>query len=330
MVISKVGELALIAKLRALFEADDSRVVVPIGDDAAVIACGGANVAVTTDLMAEHVHFDYRYTTFYQVGFKLISANVSDLFAMGSTPAYAFLDIAVKKDRQEDDIDEFLRGVKEACELFSLKVLGGDLSASIGNDFYAATLIGHVQRPVTRSGALEGDRIFITGPTGESAAGLDVLKRLMQRIDFRGKPGPVLPELTDLKLAAVHRHLLPVPRSPVGVLDRANAMIDISDGLLIDLWRMCTASGRGAVIYEDRVPVSDAVRSIASELGRDPWSYVFGGGEDYELIISSAADRIEGCFCIGEITDNGFFIVDTKGRRRPCVAQGYEHFADKG
>lgn len=330
MLISEIGELALIEKLRALFGAIDGGVIVPIGDDAAVFASGGMNVVVTTDLMAEHVHFDYAYTSFYQVGFKLISSNVSDLFAMGSAPAYAFLDVAMRRDRREEDFDEFLRGVKDASELFALKVLGGDLSAAREDDFYAATLVGHVLRPVKRSGAHEGDRIFITGPTGESAAGLDILRQMREQVDFRKSGGSGPPGLPERTLSAVRRHLLPVPRNPSGLIDRANAMIDISDGLLIDLWRMCMASGRGAVIYEERIPVSDAVRSVAAGLGKDPWDYVFAGGEDYELLIASAAEHLEGCICIGEIMDAGFFIVDKNGQKRPFVPRGYEHFVDKG
>lgn len=330
MVISEIGELALIEKVRTLYGAGDSRVVVPIGDDAAVFACGGMNVAVTTDLMAEHVHFDLSYTTFYQVGFKLISSNVSDLFAMGSTPAYAFLDIAMNKNRLEEEFDEFLLGVKEASDLFSLKVLGGDLSSARDGNFYAATLIGDVVRPVKRSGALVGDKIFITGPTGASAAGLDILRRRKDRIDIRFGSEPVISGLTEDSLAAVRRHLLPIPTDPSALLDRANAMIDISDGLLIDLWRLCQASGRGAIIHEKFIPISDAIRSIALDMGGNPWDYIFAGGEDYELLIASSAERIEGCICIGEFTEAGFSIIDKNGRKRPFGPRGYEHFVDKG
>ena len=135
MFISELGELALARKVRDFFNIDDSTVIVPIGDDAAVINAGADKLVVTTDLMAEGVHFDYAYVTFYQVAFKLIISNISDVYAMGGTPEYAFLNMAMVENRTEDNFDDFLRGVRDASGNYSVNVIGGDMSSSLKGDF---------------------------------------------------------------------------------------------------------------------------------------------------------------------------------------------------
>lgn len=327
MLISELGEPVLIEKIKSLFKINDGNVAVSIGDDAAVFGCDNRRITVTTDLMTEGIHFDYSYTTFYQVGFKLITSNVSDVYSMGGRPAYAFLNIAMSDKRSEDEFDEFLQGVHHACNLYDIGVLGGDLSSSIKGDFYSATLTGFLDRAILRSGAKKGDGVFITGGTGDAAAGLAYLKKIKrkialekgERIDFNQEEKPIL--------EAIRKHLLPVARNPLQYIGRANSMIDISDGLLLDVYRVCTQSRKGVVLYKENIPVSEGTKAVASLLGGDLFEFVLSGGEDYELLITSREQTLDNCIRIGEITDEGFYIIDSKGEKTAFSPKGYVHFS---
>ncbi|MEE9524789.1 MAG: thiamine-phosphate kinase [Thermodesulfovibrionales bacterium] len=326
MLISELGELVLAKKVRDFFRIDDNRVIVSIGDDAAVFRAGEDTVVVTTDLMAEGVHFDYAYVTFYQVAFKLIVSNISDVYAMGGTPEYAFLNMAMVGDRTEDDFDEFLRGVSDACGYYDVKVIGGDISSSLKGDFYSATVVGSAHRSVLRSGARAGDSIFITGNTGDAAAGLAYLMSIKKRIPIEAGIEVADDHIDEHILRSVRRHLLPEAHDPKAFLPKANAMIDISDGLLIDLHRLCSESHTGALLYRDNIPVSEGARAVASLLHDNHMDYVLAGGEDYELLIASVHDEIEGCIKIGEIIEEGFFMQGANGNKEHFGPGGYTHF----
>jgi thiamine-monophosphate kinase len=326
MLISDLGELSLVRKVRDLFNIDDARVVVPIGDDAAVLTAGTGKLIVTTDLMTEGIHFDYECVTFYQVGFKLMVSNISDVYAMGGTPEYAFLNIAVNRNRTEEDFDEFLKGVSNACDHYKVKVIGGDMSSSVKGDFYSATIIGKAREPIRRSGAKAGDRIFITGKTGDSAAGLAYLRSINRRVPMEADVGVPNINIDKNILRSVRRHLLPEAHDPRPFIERVNAMIDISDGLLIDLHRLCSESHTGAVLYRDDIPIPEGARAVASLLHGDHMDYVLKGGEDYELLFTSEYREIEGCINIGEIVEEGFYMIDSDNNKLPFGPWGYTHF----
>ena len=326
MRISDLGELALTEKIRTYFSIEDSHIIVPLGDDAAVFRSEKEDSVVTTDLMAEGVHFDYVYTTFYQVGFKLITSNVSDIYAMGGVPSYAFLNIAMNNGRSEGDFDDFLDGVKEACGIYNVNVLGGDISSSPTSDFYSATLIGYAKRPVLRSGARTGDKVLVTGSLGDAAAGLAYMKSLNRSIAFERGEGLPAEDVSEGVVSSVRRHLLPVAGSPVKFVDTVSSMIDVSDGLLIDLFRLCSESGKGVLLYKDRIPVSEGVKKIASMLKLDHMDLALSGGEDYVLLVTSEDERIDDCFFIGEITDEGFYMIDSLGNKEEPEPKGYTHF----
>ncbi|MGE5894299.1 MAG: thiamine-phosphate kinase [bacterium] len=328
MVLSELGELALIEKIRSRFKTADQRVLLSIGDDAAVFRCNDDKIAVTTDLMAEAVHFDYAFTTFYQTGFKLVASNVSDIYAMGGVPAFAFLDIALMKERTVEQFDELMLGVQDACDRFQVHVLGGDVSSSRRGDFYSATLVGFVRNPVARSGARTGDRIFVFGTLGDSAAGLAYLRRLNRKVILEREHDASVMDIEEPVIESMRRHLLPVPGNPEPFVDAIHAMIDVSDGLLIDLSRLCSESGKGAIIYQEKLPVSEGTKKIASYLQADYNEYVLSGGEDYALLFTSDSNAIPGCTCIGEIIESGHYLVDRDGTKRPFIPKGYTHFAD--
>ncbi len=321
MRLSGIGELSLLEAIKRRFPGKGGALRVGIGDDAAVISPRG-NLALTTDMMVEGVHFDLSYITPFQLGFKLVSVNVSDIYAMGGSPSYALLGLALRPETEESFLDALLDGVGEALRFYKAELVGGDLS-SAPVAVLSATLIGHVSRPVKRGGARPGDFIYVTGPLGDSAMGLELLKRIGRPVDLK-KPVNK-PFKWALLRPLLERHLQPVARDPKGFKRHATAMIDISDGLSIDLVRLCTEGRVGARIYEEKIPVSLEVKTLAGYLGLDPLPLALKGGEDYELLFTSP-HRIRNAICIGEVAKSGLMLVDRRGRHRPVRPEGYKHF----
>jgi len=352
MKLSQIGELSLLEQIRKSFCKKSKNIVVGIGDDAAVVKPLGKNLLVTTDMMVEGVHFDLHFTTPYQLGFKLISVNVSDIYAMGGKPFYLLLNIAANKNTNTKFIDRFFDGVKDALTLYDTILIGGDLSATNIGTSLSATLIGYVKKHIKRSGANIGDKIYVTGYLGDSACGLELLKKIKRpvplqssklkeqgakRKELRAKSKdtmPYAPRPMPLKGLSwkvfeplLRRHLMPEARDPKRFLKDATSMIDISDGLLIDLTRLCNESKIGARIYIENIPVSPELKQAASHLGISPIKLALSGGEDYELLFTALSNKKTKAFCIGEITKSERVIVDNSGRERPLVPEGYQHFS---
>lgn len=325
MRLSSRGELYLLDKIRKRLSARSKAVLMGIGDDAAVLAGDDKKLLATNDMMVEGVHFELRLVTPRQLGFKLISVNVSDIYAMGGQPTFALVGIAVPGDTGEEFIDEFLDGVDEACKDFGVSVVGGDVSSSRKGMALSVTLLGHAEKPLLRSGARPGNGIYVTGTLGDSACGLEVLRRIAHAVDLET---PVhIPLEWKLVEPLLRRHLMPRPRQPQAWSEDASALIDISDGLLIDLTRLCSESGVGARIYADRVPLSRELIPVAMSIGRDPQEFALTGGEDYELLFTSPQKgKIEGATRIGEIVPSGMTIVRADGTEREFGPEGYQHF----
>lgn len=294
-------------------------------------------------MMVESVHFDLAYITPYQLGFKLISVNVSDIYAMGGTPCHALLNIAMGPETTARFLTKFLRGVEDALDLYGVGLVGGDLSSSKSGMALSATLLGSARTYVGRAGARIGDSIYVTGTLGDSACGLHLLKKIGKTIPLRlersvrgtgqeEKASSRTGDMSDVdRLPSqvveplVRRHLLPIARNPRTIARDASAMIDVSDGLLIDLARLCEESGTGARIYETAIPISPQTREAALCLGLDPLALALTGGEDYELLFTSAR-RKRGATWIGIITGSRKTIVDASGRERVFSDGGYQHF----
>jgi thiamine-monophosphate kinase len=324
MKLSRIGELALLEKVRGTFEKRARGLVLGIGDDAAVLNPGPGLLLATTDMMLEDVHFDLRLVTPFQVGFKLVSVNVSDIYAMGGRPRFALLAVAAPSDAEGSFLDDFFAGVKEASAFYGLSVAGGDISSSSGGMAFSATVLGHAQRPLRRSGARPGDGIYVTGSLGASACGLALLKKMGRPVTF-GRPLN-RPLQWDVMEPLLRRHLMPVARRPQRFARAASAMIDLSDGLFMDLGRLCAESGVGARIYLGDLPVSRQTAAASAFLGLDPLGLAVSGGEDYELLFTARREVRGGARRIGEITQSGLFAVDESGKEKPVKPKGYEHF----
>ena len=307
MKLEDLGESGLIRKIRERFK---SPVVVPIGDDAAVFDVpAGQSLVFCSDLLAENTHFIRDLDPPDSIGYKSVAANVSDVGAMGGTPLHFLISLAAPGDLDGAWVDSFLDGVALACGDFKISLIGGDSSSS-DRIFVDVSMIGSVPsgKAIRRSGAKPGDSIYVSGQIGGSALGLECLRS------------------GDLKNPAVRRHLYPEPRHKLGaaLLERAHAMIDISDGLSTDLTHIVEESKVSARIYKDRLPGWPGAGD----------HLILHGGEEYELIVASPHDLAEVRMNvplrrIGEIigsgVENQVFLID--GTQESVLRpQGWQHF----
>jgi thiamine-monophosphate kinase len=354
MQLRRIGELRLLEEIRRRFNVPvlkgDSGIIIGIGDDAAAFTPPlGKNekVLVTTDLMHEGVHFDLSYTAPFHLGFKLVSVNVSDIMAMGGTPSYLLLNASLKDDTDEAFFWGFYEGIARALQQYGLSLIGGDLSSARNDMVFSATVMGFGSKLITRGGAVPGDRIYVTSATGDAAGGLEVLKRLAPESKEAVKLWKDFADpLPDMMLAhgegfvkldgnkirpLLARHLMPVARDVRELLPHITSMIDVSDGLFIDLCRICDESHIGVRVYAEKIPISESMRFAAACMGLSPLEVAVSGGEDYELLFTispAAAEKLDciNAFCIGEITDKERVIVDYSGREAVLKAEGYQHF----
>ncbi len=336
-----LSEFALIRSLRRRFGRTGPSVVRGIGEDAAIIRMpAGSRLLLTTDLLAEGVHFDLATTTLEDVGYRAAVANLSDIAAMGGVPRHLLVSLAIPPKRTAAEIDRLYRGLMRACRGYGVQLVGGDTSASRDGLFINITLTGFVRpdRVLTRAGARVGDLIYVTGTLGDSQAGLALL-----RTGDRA-PAPLLDKAADhVRRFLIRRHLRPSARVREGQLlaERrlASAAIDLSDGLSGDLAHLCEESRVGAELDLRAIPVSSACRSYADARRLNPVDVALSGGEDYELLftvppanrrkVEALAHRARfRVSCIGLITArrSGIRVKRDDGSRQPLTVTSYEHF----
>jgi thiamine-monophosphate kinase len=305
-------------------------VILPIGDDAAAIRGRKDRLwLVSTDALVEGIHFDLRYFSPEDLGWKALAVNLSDIAAMGGTPVYFTTSIAVPSTRNSAWVRKLYQGMLKLAAEFRVHLVGGDTCASPKGVFLDLTILGEVKpsEMVTRKGARPGDIVFVTGDLGGSAMGLELLKR-------HSRSAKTYPEAT-------HRHLRPTPRSHIGrfLASRrlASSLIDISDGLSTDLHHLCEQSGVGAVIDKEKIPTAKTSGKLCALLSKTALDYALNGGEDYELLFTVSQklkNRIPKSFNgiaiheIGWITrDAGRCYLLDQGRRKRLLPGGFDHFA---
>jgi thiamine-monophosphate kinase len=277
--VSELGEDALLARITARLD-DPAPGEVWTGDDAAVVAAPEERCLLTTDLLVEGLDFELAWFTGADVGWKSLAVNASDIAAMGGLPRHAVAALALRQDASVDLVDGIVDGMRDACRCWGVTLVGGDISG--GSDIaVSVAMTGAVARPVLRSGARVGDEIFVTGSLGGAASGLAALRA---GVEARAR----FPTL-------VERQLRPRARVDAGVaLARAGAtaMIDVSDGLAVDLARLLEASGVGCAVDPDEIPIDEGVMALARaypEIVSDPLEAALLGGEDYELLFTIEA-----------------------------------------
>ena len=327
-----MAEFGLIERIRTRTAVDRADVRVGIGDDGAVLSVpAGHDLVVSVDTLVDGVHFPAR-TDAADVGWKALAVNLSDLAAMGATPAWATLALTLP-DGNGTWVDAFADGFAALARESKLALVGGDTTR--GPLSITVAVHGFVPegRALLRSGARVGDRIFVTGTLGDAAAGLACLDvRHPRGAEFFNAPA-------GTREALIFRLNRPTPRLAQGLelRDGASAAIDISDGLVADLGHLCAASGVGAVIDASHLPASAALFALFGESERRVLQLC--GGDDYELcftasdlhadaLVSALSRTGGGVTCIGRIVEGaGVSVVDENGAEIPLPRRGWDHFS---
>ena len=273
----KKGEFGLIEWIRGQFPVPDG--VLGIGDDCAVIPQrDGLETLVTTDMLVEGSHFLLEDIDPYSLGWKSAAVNLSDIAGMGGKPVGTFLSVALPKSLDDSFLEGFFRGYKDLSDRFDCPLLGGDTTASPDRMCINVTVLGSCAagRSRKRSAAQPGDLVCVTGPLGDSAAGLKVILDKVERSE----------EETILR----ERHYRPLPRVEEGMklagTPGVNAMMDISDGIGSDLRHILEESGKGARVDVRSLPLSAELRTVCARRAWDPVVLALDGGEDYELLFT--------------------------------------------
>ena len=338
---SRIGEFDLIRRLRnatPIPRALRNAVLAGIGDDAAVLKTRPGQVLLaTTDLLVERVHFDLVGTTYRQLGYKAAMANLSDIAAMGGTPRFILLALAITPRQSPRDVDALYAGVTAACRQAQTAVVGGDTSTSRTGLFLSLVVLGEAApaEVLRRSTARAGDHVYVTGTVGDAQAGLEILQARQAGRRSRGTSARETAYLTG-------RHVMPTARlreaRQLAEGRLASAAIDLSDGLAGDIRHICEESTVGCLIDVRQLPLSAALIAHARARQRDPLAYALSGGEDYELLFTVRPGRVPHverlirrrllrATPIGRITTarQGLRVINIDGSVRPLTATGYEH-----
>lgn len=313
-------EFAKIEWLKTRFDldGDSKKVVVGIGDDAAVINFGNRPTIVTVDTQVEGIHFRRDLISCRDLGYRAMVAAVSDVWAMAARPSAAVTAITLPAEFPDEDFRELIDGLAEAARGTGARVIGGNLSQSQSLTVTTTVFGLPIAEPVTRDGARPGDSVYVTGTLGSAALGLAVLQ------------AGVL-ELDDAASFVERWRRPPSNGHAAKVLARlATAAVDISDGCLQDLEHVCTASSVGAILHADAVPTAAGYHALCDALGLDPIELALTGGEDYELMFTApeSPDAASLGTKIGEIIEgSGVQVLDTVGEKVDLGRTGYRHFS---
>ena len=262
------SEAGLIARLRDLFHTSfQTEVQVGIGDDAAVIKSSNNKLVATVDMAVEGIHFHKKWSSPFQIGAKLTTANLADIFAMGAVPKYLLVAAGINELNNSETVSELAKGIRSVADKFEVSVIGGDLSKSEKMTL-SITALGEVSaQPILRSGGRVGDLIYLSSLTGLSAAGLAILNRDLDRPRY-----------------VVEAHLNPKLVAPDKLIKVATSMCDVSDGLATDAAHLANASAVNFNLSKDLISKADDFKDLAElakELNEDVFDWILTGGEDH-------------------------------------------------
>lgn len=322
--ISSLGEFGLIRRLTADVTIKNPSTCAGIGDDAAVLDFKGKRVVVSTDLLAEGVHFNLTYTPLKHLGYKAAVVNFSDIYAMNAEPSQLLVSVAVSRKFSIDMLDHLYAGIKLACERYGVDLVGGDTTSSYTGLTISCTAIGEAAEAdlVYRNGAGSTDLICVSGDLGGAYMGLQVLERERRLYEKEKGIQPLL-EGYDYVL---ERQLKPEARRDIITLLgdtglRPTSMIDISDGLSSELKHLCNQSGRGCRVFADKIPIHAITQKVAEEFQMEPLIAALNGGEDYELLFTVPVKDFEKVNTLTEITVIGH-MTETEGGVLMVTPQG--------
>lgn len=334
--IAELGEFGLIDELTRNAAADNKSTLKGVGDDAAVIAAGRDDaVVVSTDALLEGVDFDLTYFPLKHLGYKAVTAGVSDILAMNAMPEQIMISLGVSSKMSVEALKDLYEGIEFACKELGVDLAGGDTRASMTGLTIGITTIGRARRKALtyRSGAQFNDLICITGNLGAAYMGLQLLEREKRVLADVSNPEPQF---------AGHEYLLQrylKPRARKDIIEALaeekivpTSMIDISDGLASEVLQICKASKCGARIYLDRIPIARQTTALAEEMHADPVVAALNGGEDYELMFTVPLAMQEQIMrlglvdVVGHITreSTGAYLVTPDGSDIKLRAQGFK------
>ncbi len=345
MLVKDIGEFGVIERLNRMVvgrgvgnEAVRAfPLVVDTGDDTAVWQAGEGRELFTTDTMVKGVHFTRETTPWRELGWKAIASNISDVASMGGLPTYALITLGLPPETVVSDIEEMYRGMLEIGEEYGMGVVGGDIVRS--PVFFVTTALTGVTRrpPLLRSTSRPGDAVAVSGWLGSSAGGL----RLMLAPELAEGPGAAGEAADFLRLA----HRKPAPAVQAGQIISKMGIetaMDVSDGLVDDLGKLCAASGVAARVKASAVPVHPLLRQMFPD---ECLSLALGGGEDYVLLFTGPPGVVgplipqlgEGSAVIGTIVPpenlggpGQVMVVDDRGRELSLSGGGWDHFGQTG
>ncbi|MDD6778172.1 MAG: thiamine-phosphate kinase [Bacteroidales bacterium] len=338
--IAQLGEFGLIEHLTKESVTRNESTVKSVGDDAAVLRYGDKETLVTTDLLLEGIHFDLTYCPLKHLGYKAAVVNFSDIYAMNGTPRQITVSLGISKRFTVEHIEELYAGIRLACEMYGVDLVGGDTSASVTGLLISITCLGDAMKDdvVYRSGAHDTDLICVSGDLGAAYMGLQLLER--ERVVSKEHQGEEdFHPAFEGREYLLERQLKPEARRDVieelrSIGVRPTAMMDVSDGLSSELLHICKASGVGCRVYEERIPIDYQTAVQAEEFGMNLVTAALNGGEDYELLFTvPLADHekvaaMKTARIIGRITkpELGCYLESRDGNEIAIRAQGWKAF----
>lgn len=340
--ISTLGEFGLIDRLTREFPLKHPESKVGVGDDAAILSFGDRDTLVTTDLLLEGIHFDLRYVPLKHLGYKSAIVNFSDIYAMGGTPKQITVSLGVSSRFTVEHMEALYSGIRLACEMYGVDLVGGDTSASVTGLVISITCLGTVEKDgaIRRNGAKPTDLICVSGDLGAAYMGLQLLER-ENRIGAQSGDPNFQPDFSG-KEYILERQLKPEARRDVIAMLKEKglkptSMMDVSDGLSSELLHICKASNVGCRVYEDRIPIDYQTAMMAEELNMNLVTAAMNGGEDYELLFTlpltdnEKIQNLPGICMIGYVTEPqlGAALVTRDGGEIPIRAQGWNAFVEE-
>lgn len=337
--IAKLGEFGLINRITEGVVYQNESTIVGIGDDCAILNYNDSEVLISTDLLMEGVHFDLTYVPLKHLGYKAAIVNFSDIYAMNGTPKQIVVALGISKRFTVEHIEELYSGIRLACDIYGVDLVGGDTTSSRAGLTISITCIGNAQKNKIsyRNGAKDTDLICVSGDLGAAYMGLQLLER--EKIASVGQTD-FQPQFQG-KEYLIERQLKPEARKDIiAELEKLEiiptSMIDISDGLSSELLHICNQSKVGCRIYEERIPIDYQTAIMAEELNMNLVTAALNGGEDYELLFTvplhlhDTIKKVEGIKIIGHITQEklGCAMITRDGNEIQIKAQGWNHLSE--
>ena len=339
--ISALGEFGLIKRLTEKFSLKQNSSELSVGDDAAIINPDGKKVVVTTDVLAEGVHFNLGYVPLKHLGYKAVVVNLSDIAAMNATPTQILVSLAVSNRFPVEALDEIYEGIKLACGKYGVDLVGGDTTSSTSGLVMSITAIGmeNSDKIVTRKNAKPNDLLVVSGDLGGAYLGLQILER--EHAVFLANPN-MQPEMEGYDYI-LERQLKPEARTDVKkILDELGvlptSMIDVSDGLASEILHLSDQSQVGFRLYEEKIPMDTMTITTSEEFNLNPVMCALSGGEDYELLFTISPndfDKIKNhpdFTVIGHAVDleqGNYMVLRGSNELSQLTAQGWDAFLNK-